>query len=213
MAIGLLAIMPAAFAQDMQIEFDPGRFASDDAARAYIEASAMGSAIEIHALDITAGTAQLEGAPAHLIRSNPAYLRVIENAPAGRARVHEIHLGGSAVFASRGAPAVFHPGRRTGWPGEQLRVVAYGADGREIAETFAPDPRFVRHEGWSGTGDHITGSNRSHIQDAPLPPLSVSLPEDTAQIAVFDRAGSRHAPEAGRRIGLIEAHQIVEAGQ
>lgn len=203
---------PAA-AQEVALEFDPDRFSSDHEAQDYIDRAAMGGRILELAIDRTAGTAQVTGVPARLFRADPAFLRVTETAPPQQARIFDIHLDSEMAIARPEAPVRMRTGRRTGWPGEQLRIVAQDSSGNVIAETFIADPRFVRHEGWTVQGEHIAGSNRSHIQDAPLPSLSVSLPEATARIAVYDRAGSRHAPEAGRRIGLIEPHQIVESGQ
>ena len=92
--------------------------------------------------------------------------------------------------------------RRTGWPGEVLRMEALDARGEVIGEFFVRDPRFIRYEGWTEAGEHEAGSNRVFIDErAPLR-LEVAAPdlEGLAAIAVYEGAGSWRNPSPGRRL-------------
>lgn len=216
--IGLLAALltactPAAFGQQLHIQFEVEQFASPEAAEAYLRQTASGAAITISDLNLTAGTAGIEGAPGRLFRADPVYRSVVEDAASPVGHRYELDLSNETAIAMRGEVTPLRPHRRTGWAGEQLRVVAYSGTGEQIAEAFVADPRFVRYEGWDGDGAHIAGSNHSFVQDVPLPPLAVSLPANAARIEVYDQAGSIQAPADGRRIGIISATRIVAAPQ
>lgn len=216
--IGAVLILVAAgtsFAQSIEIQFDPARFSTADEVREYVRRAAMGAEIEIIDLNLSSGTVELNGsaAAARHFNADPVFHRVEDRTHRTGGRSFELFLNGNQLSAERGAPAPLLPTRRTGWPGERLRVVAYSLDGRAISEAFVADPRFVRFEGWDENGEHIPGSNRSVIQDVPLPPIAVSLPAETSAIAVYDQAGTHFAPEDGQLLGHIRSDQIVEAGQ
>ncbi|WP_421791012.1 hypothetical protein [Hyphobacterium sp.] len=210
-----VAMASCAFAQSIELRFQPGQFSSAEEARTYIERAAMGASLEFVELDLASGQVRLNGsaAAAQHFQSDPVFLNVTDRTERREGRQFELFLTGDDVFAERGAPIELSPTRRTGWPGERLRVVAYGEEGRVLGEAFIADPRFVRYEGWSADGQHVAGSNRGLIQDVSLPPIAVSLPEETVSISVFDEAGSRFAPEEGRLLGRIRVDQILEAGQ
>jgi len=214
--IGLLvALWPTgAFAQIIELNFDPGRFADPDAAISYIEAAAMGGEVEIVSLNVSQGSAVIEAGEGagRLYRSDPVFLIVREQSTRlTEGRRFVVTVDAAIPFAQTGQAVNFRSTGRTGWSGERLRVIAYDTAGQMVGETFVPDPRFVRFEAWAEDGQHIAGANRSFVQDVPLRPFHVDLPASAAMIAVFDQAGSNITPSEGRLIGRVSRGFIGEA--
>jgi len=191
---------------------------SEQALTEHVRSALRGARAEILEIDAASGVILLEGdtAAARALRADPDIASI--NGPHSEPvndRNLRVTVDQGSVLVEPIAPslAMIAPvNDRTGWRGEMLRVEIIDATGSVISERFVPDPRFVRFEGWSDTGDHEAGSNRAEIRtDMPIQ-IQLAVPEASASLAVFDQAGSYQSPSEGRLLGSVQL-DLTEAGQ
>ena len=216
-AVVFLASAPA-LSDPITVQINTDGAMSEQALTDHVRSALRGAPAEILAIDTASGVVVLEGdaIAARALRADPNIASI--NGPLVRP-INERNLrvtldqGSVSVEPIASTMSTTTPAsRRTGWPGEMLRVEMRDASGLVIGERFVPDPRFVRFEGWSDTGTHETGSNRAEIHTGMPVQIQLAVPEGSVTLAVFDQTGTVQHPSDGRllsqtRLELTEADQ------
>jgi len=216
-AVFLLASAPT-LADPITVQINTDGAMSEQALGDHVRSALRGAPAEILAIDTASGVVMLEGdaTAARALRADPT-IASISGPLTSQHNEHRVRLtldaGLMSVESIASTMATTTPAsRRTGWPGEMLRVEMRDASGLVIGERFVPDPRFVRFEGWSDTGTHETGSNRAEIHTGMPVQIQLAVPEGSVTLAVFDQTGTVQHPSDGRllsqtRLELTEADQ------